>query len=294
MSKLFLEVEDFKNRLNLNFFTNIERGVSEEQLQKAYPSEVYDIFEKASVEKWINSVYAETGGEIVKGGFNDTSEVEDKLIEMKEKIDLMKAIQVQGEGDLGIRTVYVLERALIPEKQDLLQKGEDVEDALEKEVPDSKIQKGKVDDIVNYSDLRINFKKTGKEIKEKLKTIEEIEEGKISVIKIQMAVLEDSLEYPPTEKYTSDDSDDIPLSYKHEMTYKNNNGICDNNIVEVGNEVQTSLNAEQCLGYRQWNDLAYKYRDCKRELKTISFLKNNLEDDSVLELSARQLFALGF
>jgi len=283
-SKVFLEVEDFNSRLNTAFFTNIEKGISEEQLKKAYPSQVYDIFERASVEKWINNVYAATGGEIVKGGFNDTSETEDILQDMREKIDMMKAIRVQGEGDLGIRTVYVLEKALIPEEEDLLKKSEDA----------NELEKGKVDEMVNYSDLKITFKKTGKEIKDRLETIEEIEENKIMDMKVKMEVLADSLEHSPTEKYSNDDDADCPLSYKYEMTYKENNGISSNNIVEVGNDVQTSLSAEQCLGYRQWNDLVYKYRDCKRELKTILLLKENLEDETVVELNARQMFTLGF
>lgn len=284
-NKVFLEVEDFNNRLNLNFFTNLEKGITEEQLQKAYPSEHYLVFERPSVEKWINNVYASTGGEIRKGGFNDTPEVEDKLMDMKEKIDLMKSIQVQGDGDLGIRTVYVLEKALVSEEQDLLQKSKDSEDTLEK---------GKVDDMVNYSDLKITFKKTGAEIKEKLESLEAIERAKLNEIQVKMEVLANTLEHKPTEKYYNSDTDDMPLSYKYEMTYAENKDISSNNVLAVSDDTQACLTSDQCAGYRQWNDLCYNYRDVQRELKTIELLEDNLEDDSVFELSARQMFTLGF
>ena len=113
-NKLFLSSDDFENkRLNKSFFTNISKGVSEQSLHAAYPTDKYDHFEKGIVEGFIKSTYESTGGEIIKGGFNDTEDVSKVLDNMKSQVSLLKGIIVEGT-DGSVREIFVMPKQEAP------------------------------------------------------------------------------------------------------------------------------------------------------------------------------------
>lgn len=285
-NKLFLSADDFEaRRLNKSFFTNINKGLTEEQFGKAYPDTKYDSFEKGVVESWITGVYQATGGEIVKGGFNDTADVHQVLEGMKSQVSLLKGVIVEG-ADGSVREVFVCPKQEIEKSNDTEEEADG--DSLEK-AKGNDLEKGKIADALRWGDLPIKFNKTGAEIKEKLAAIKTKEMGKLGVLEATLSSLAEQCVYKPTEKYSYDDGDDDMKVFKWDMTYENNQNSVQLSPTETG--TITNEEARLCAAY---NDTVYKLRDVKKELTAIEVLEENLDDSKKYELTAAQMLTFCF
>jgi hypothetical protein len=286
-NKLFLSSDDFENkRLNKSFFTNINKGISEQQFRNQYPTNKFDAFEKGMVENWIKETYESTGGEIIKGGFNDTEDVSKVLENMKSQVTLLKGVIVENE--LGeVKEIFVMP------KQEVLSEESTTGSAIEKGKDSDQLEKGKIKDALYYSELKIVFQKTGKEIKEKLVSIKTRETAKLAELQVKLDLLKDKFSYQPTEKYSYEDSDDTLKTFKWDMTYESKTA-CDNNVIQFNETESGTLTNEECKLHREWNDTVYSYRDVKQEIDAISLLEENLEETKKYELTARQMLNFGF
>lgn len=273
MSQLGLTAEHFGKRLNMEFFTNINKALSESEFQKSYPSDKFDVFEKGIVENWIKDTYESTGGEIIKGGFNDLPEVHQVLSNMKEQVSLLKGVLVEDiQGNS--KEVFVLEKS----KQEN-------DESIEK-AKDSEIEKGAISDTLYYGDKSLIFSKTGSDIKSQLGKVKEKETLNLADLKTKMNSILEKLPFAPTEK----NSDCDIQSFKWELTYSKDNS----NSVSFNDMEQGTVTSEQSELCRQYNDMVWSYRECKKELDSINLLEQNLDDKKSYELSARQMLAFGF
>lgn len=295
-NKLFLSADDFENkRLNKSFFTNINKGISEQDFRNQYPPNQYNAFEKGMVESWIKDTYESTGGEIIKGGFNDTEDVSKVLENMKSQVSLLKGIIVEDNSG-NVHEVFVMPKQEISSEESTtssaIEKGIE-ELSIEKGKDSDQLEKGKIKDALYYSELKIVFNKNGKEIKEKLSSIKSKEEDKLTDLQSKINIVQDKLVYQPTEKYSYEDSDDTYRTFKWEMTYGSEKSA-DNNVIQFNENESGTLTNEQCKLHREYNDLVYNYRDVKSEIDAIKLLEDNLEDNKKYELTARQMLNFGF
>src|SRR5690606_19987787 len=107
------------------------------------------------VDAFIRNVYEQTGGEIKKGGFNDTSDVEEVFEKAKSQLQSLKPIKVKNGSD-QIRVVYILEKA----NEDKLKKGQE-----------NDLQKGRVSSALDYGQSGITFTKKGSDIIDRISHI---------------------------------------------------------------------------------------------------------------------------
>jgi hypothetical protein len=286
-NKVFLEDSDFENkRLNKSFFTNIVKGISVQEFKENYPNDKFEILEKGLVESWIKEVYETTGGEIVKGSFNDNAEVSEVLEHMKSQVSLLKGVLV--DTDAGIKEIFVMPKQEIEEESTTgLEKGR------EDELGDNQLEKGKVRDALFYSEFKINFTKTGKDIKVKLAAIKAIEGAKVASIETALNEIKNEMTYQPTEVYSSEDDNYGYKTFKWDMTYKDSSAS-GNNVIQFNDTASGTLSQAECDLHRKWNDTVYQYRECKKELDAIELLEENIEDSKKYELSARQMLSFGF
>lgn len=265
MNKLSLSSEDFVNkRLNKSFFTNINKGISVMEFRTQYPTKQFDTFEKGIVESYIKDVYEITGGEIVKGGFNDTPEIAQIIENAKNQVSLLKGVLIEDE--FGAREIYVLE------------KGKESKE----------LNKGRIHDTLHYSDLNIKFTKTGKEIKSKLSDVKKAEDANCLDLRAKMNTILEKIPFDPTEGHNGDCG---VKTFPWDMTYDGEKtlGSVSYNDTESG-----TLSSEQTKLCRGYNDLAYSYRESKRELDAINLLEENLDDNKKFELTAGQMLMFGF
>lgn len=274
-----MSADKFEGRLNMSIFTNIEKSITVEQFTSRYPSEKFLTFEKANVDEFIRSIYETTGGEIKKGGFNDTKEVEAIFAKAKTDLAKLKPIKVSEDGE--IRTVFVLQKGT----EDTLQKGE-VND----------LEKGKIVEAFEYSD-KICFKKTGEEIKAKLLFVKEDIESKCEEKVEEIMEAMKSLPNLPTKN---------PNSYGYGEMVKCPYKVFDwaQTYCDVHGSAMEGENGEEAFARPStpaeakmnsvYNSLVYSWLDNAAEVKAIEMYENNLVDKSTYELSARQMIALKF
>lgn len=285
MSKMFLEAKDFNERLNKSIFTNLEKGISTKQLKETYPESQFAILEKSVVEGYILETYKATGGEIIKGGFNDTPSVAKAIANMKEQVSSLSHVSVNDDGHK--RDVYVMLKA----KEDTLQKGgKDGE----------KLEKGKLADDLYYNNVdNITFEKTGKAIKEKLVTVKALENSKVVEVTEKLSKMQSEFTHQPTEDcYKYGFAKNVECNYKcfnWNLTYfeegSSMNGSYENSDGSYTNVVASQEEADFC---REWNNLVEKYVDCKSECKAIEVYEDNLEDSKKYKLTAQQMLHFGF
>lgn len=276
MNKLFATSEDFEGRLNMSIFTDFEKSMSESELKKSYPEDKFVILEKSDVDKFMNTVQAQTGGEIIKGGFNDTSKVKDVLSKAIAQLKSLKHVKVL-ENEVH-RTVYVLEKA----NKDVLSKAKG-----------NDLQKGRVTEAFGYYGGSINFTKKGKDIIDKVTILEDDLSDEMIVLEIDIANSYENLTCTPTQETYCGDTEKCPHKvFPWAMTYfesQNNNMMNDN-----GGSYERCNSVEEAKQNQEYNDKVHRWAECKREKDLVRMYKNNLESNKNYELTAQQMIALGF
>jgi len=277
MENLFLSADKFEGRLNMGIFTNVEKSITEEQLATRYPETKFLTFEKSNIDEFIRKTYESVGGEIVKGGFNDTEEVNGFLSKASADLGSLKPIKVSHEGN--IRTVYVLQKAV----EDTLKKGN--ENELEKGVMEA----------FEYSG-NIVFKKTGGDIKSRLINVKDAIEDKCEELCSQIMVAMEALPNLPTQSpNTYGYRELVKCPYK---VFDWSQTYCDNGSPSIDSASGEALSA--CASpadaklNSNYNNLVYQWLENAAEVKAIEMYENNLDDKSTYELTAKQMIALKF
>lgn len=110
MEKVF-DTTDFEGRLNLDGFTNIEKGFTSKEFATKYPSEDFLVFEKSQIENYKQNVLrAVQEDRLQKGGNPFTSEKEDILEKAKQELGQLHKVRI-NDGPGLVREVYVMEKA---------------------------------------------------------------------------------------------------------------------------------------------------------------------------------------
>jgi len=189
----------------------------------------------------------------------------------------------QGNEDKTKKTAY----QKYDEEYNSIKKAIDSDD----EDSDS-IEKGVIHDTVNYGNLDLSFAKTGAEIKDKLQGVVQEETAKLNALQIKLNAAEANQVYVPTENgYGSEDM--TYKTYRWDMTYMPDD-CHGSKTVKLSDTETGTLTQECCNEHREWNDLVYKFRDCKKELDTVNLLLRNLDDKKSYKLTARQMLDFGF
>lgn len=285
MKNIFLGAEEFSHRLNMSGFTNIEKSISTEEFSRNYQNGKFHIFEKSAISSFMKSVQDAIGGEIVKGGFNDTPEVDRLLSKAKQDLSSLKRVLINdGPGTERVVFVKAIEDNLEKAKSDDLEKGENGEE----------LEKGIVEDALEYSD-KIIFKKTGKEIKEKLEAIKTQETVELSNVKdmLDKCLLENPMK-PTRVPGLWGSREGLVIPY---MIFNWNQTYCDS---ERSFDPSADANCRACdtpeeaLANSSYNDLVHKFIDLTADLRMIELYLNNIKDEEKFELSARQMLMLKF
>jgi hypothetical protein len=276
-SKLILGVESFEGRLNLDGFTNIEKGYSSKEFAEKFSDDKFIVFEKSNIDEFIANVNKTVGGEIIKGSFNDIPEFHE-LIE-KAKSDLSKLTEVRiNDGEEKIKSVYILEKS---ESNDL--------------------EKGRVSEAFSYGANSMTFKKKGSDLKNKIAECK-------AECKAQQIILEKEIEEccadfvcQPTEMphlYGTRAQVNCPYKvFAWNQTYYSNadNGL--NSVSSVGEggvDCQPCNSPEEASCNSKYNMCVDKWIDNCAEICTLEMYENNIEDNSSYELNPEQMLALKF
>lgn len=278
MKNLFLEADKFEGRLNMSIFTNIEKALNESEFKNQYPSGKFLVFEKSNVDAFISSVHEQVGGEIKKGGFNDTKEVRKYIEKAEAELSQLKPVNLLVKGE--VTKVYVMEK---PEEK--LVKGEEDE-----------LNKGKVSEAFDFYQNGIVFSKKGSEIKTKAAGLRAGIEVQLEGISSELEEASSHLSKNPTREVRGYGfSEGVKCPYKAfdwNQTYFNGNS---GRVAEYGEEaVDCCDSAEEAKVNSLYNDKVYQWLELAGELKAIEMYENNLEDKKVYDLTARQMIALGF
>lgn len=147
--------------------------------------------------------------------------------------------------------------------------------------------------ILNTYDNKFTFKKSGKDIKEKLTSIKNILSDKVTQSASAASVLLSNLgdDFKPTRtvgdwEYGAYSRDKIGeyLLFEYDLCYHR----------EDHGSVNTGTTKESAACCDKYNDLVYKIISYKRDICECDTFINNLEDGTSYTLSAEQLVKLGF
>lgn len=283
MGNLTLTVENFEGRLNLSGFTNIEKGYTSAEFNQNFTSDKFRVFEESSVKEFIANINKAVGGQITKGGFNDTPAI-NELIE-KAKSDLSSLRQVRiNDGEGKIRNVYV--GVVVDE----VNKG--VENDLEK---------SHVTNAFAYGSNSFTFKKKGSDIKSKIAECRTEIAAENEVIEGKIEECEKNFTCHPTEKpYMYGARERVKSAYKvfnWNQTYYSNQ---DNGMNAVSAEGSGGVDCQPCAtpeeadNNREYNNLVDKWIDNCAEICTLEMYENNIDDSTNYELTPDQMLALKF
>lgn len=281
---IVLSASDFEGqRLNKSIFTNINEGYSAQEIEKAFPTDKFVFLTKSAMDEAISKIMENAGGEIKKGGFNDTSEINSAVQFAKEVSSLTKIVPMNTVG--GVVEICVVPK-IIKSKSNVIEKAKGgEEDVLEKGVV--------TDSLLHYgSNNQFTFKKNGAQIKEKLSGIKTVETAKLAKIEANISELSEKLNHVPNCDYSSYENPHYQCKYKtfkYDMTYKSSG-----NVITFSEFEQGTLSDEEIKNNSAWNDLVYSFREVEVELKSIELLEDSLEDDKEYELTARQMLNFGF
>lgn len=281
MDNLFIESEKFSHKLNMTGFTNIEKSYTTEEFNQKFADDKFLVLEKSGIDAFIKKIGESTGGQIVKGGFNDTEEINGIIEKAKQSLQAMSRIYI-SDGPGTEKYVFVLE------------KSRNIE-TLEKSKEGEKLEKSHLD-AFEYSD-KIVFKKSGKDIKDKFSAIKIQLQAKLDTLSNEIQDNIDNCFISPTEKpsvYGMREMINIPYKvFNWNQTYFNtDHGMHD--ISESENSCNPCSSKEEAEINSKYNSLVYQWIDTNVELKTTDLYANNLEDKTMYELTARQMIALNF
>lgn len=155
-------------------------------------------------------------------------------------------------------------------------------------------------------DNNIKFKKTGKQIKEKIEAIEGRVKAKQMEYRLRMSELIKLIGEDPTEPLGEYDTERIGEDqvtgikrYNWNKEYYDTKnpvtafGMTDFSK-ESGKSITGATNEEQAKNVKEYNNLIYKLFTCIEDYKTIETIEHNIDEKQTYELSLNQVKELGF
>ena len=273
---LGLTATDFMAQGKINFegFTNVQREtsiVSEHDFRNQVAGRNLTILTKAQVDELHESAKQAASDSIEKGG--------DASIQPA-TINALRVVVALEKG--GLSEVYLMSKPVEV-------KGDTVVGELNK-AEDTDIEKG----ILDYNN-RIEFKKTGKEIKEKLVTVKTNIQTKINELATAAGILLGQTEEKPNK----------PLGDWEYRDYKDKIGeynLFDWNKCYFKDDasgfstgsIDGNFTKEVCDIHSKYNDLIYNIVSLKRDACECDVFLANLVDADKYPLSTNELVKLGF
>lgn len=163
------------------------------------------------------------------------------------------------------------------------------QDSMIQKSIESMIEKGEISDTLGRGygsgSEPIKFKKTGKEIKEKIPAIITMLTTEQTKIQVQLEVLAEQIGVAPTENRNS--------SFVKGIIYNQYPWAMCEAIYDNANKCygEKTDQMDQCCKY---NSLAYLYCSISEDLLSCQVIASNVEDKTSYTLSTSQLVALGF
>lgn len=282
MENLFLDSEKFSHRLNMSGFTNIEKSYTTEEFDAKFDAENFVILQKAGIDAFVRNISEATGGEIIKGGFNDTEQINGLIEKAKSDLQSLSRILI-NDGPGTERTVFVMEKS---KQADVLEKGENGEELV----------KSHINNAFEYSD-KIVFKKTGKDVKVQMSAAKVLEQAELDKLATEIEEALEKCTLSPTEKPSLwGNREGLTIPYKvfnwNQTYYNTNNNMHDISSSEESCRACNTPEEAECNS--TYNRLVDKWIDCSAEIKTLDLYINHLDDKKEYELTARQMIALKF
>jgi len=261
METLALTQKDFESPtrgINLGSFTNI--GISEREFSNRYGKGTHSVL--------------------------TTAQMAELIYKSQELTDIEKA-------DLASEELLKVERVLV----DLEKGGQSLVFCIE--IPKAnEIEKAGGDDlqkaVLDTYQSKLEFKKKGKDIKDKLATVKtnintRIAQMSIALAALQVAIGEDPSEIAQNWYYRGNDQSNIGvyLTYPNEMCYYNDRD-------GLSGSMGGNFTKDQCVQCREYNDAVYNIISLKCDLAECDMYINNLEDGDTYTLSGDQMRTLGY
>jgi hypothetical protein len=267
-----MELKNFNGRLNKDMFTNIEKSMTPTELNLAYPNDKFLQFEESAIHSFIKRTVSDSKSGLTKAMGQDG---EDILKKAEEELKTLKRVLIADEN--GERHIFV--------KAISLPKNEEIE-------------KGVMTDTLLY-DSKFTFKKTGKEIKEKLVIITAKLNAEVTALALKLDGMSEELPHLPTRKpsdyvfrgYAIDDCNYKMFEWNQCNFYDK---VEQNGAGMSVESIQPASTQEEATCCRMWNDTVEKYFDTLVEVKSCEVLLENIADKSSYELTPRQIITFDF
>ena len=256
------------SKLNLESFTNIEKSITEVDFKAKY-GVGYEIYSKKGIDKYIDTVGTKLQ-EITKAqGTSDTKEEITKgLIS---ELSQLERVNVEDEkGD--VRVVFV--------------KAKENKDEL---------VKGNLQYLFNSD--KIVFKKSGKELKEKLSAVLDKIEDKKMIVEKEITDLTDKIVAKPSEPLSSWETEGHPSLEAMRIFHWAQTSYNEGGASVYSETTKSSVAApskEEALLCRKYNDAVCKLVCYIKDKKILETFIENLDEAGSYELTLGQLTTLGF
>lgn len=274
-------MSEFGTRLNLNCFTNLQKGITQKEFAEQYCNGKFDIF----TEKQVGQFYKAVADDLQKG----VTDVDGLKFANNELATLQQVKLTNGDNGEYI-SVYVRPRQISTEKT-LEKSVGNIDTDLTK--TKDELEKGVVTDSFNsYGANKLSFSKTGKEIKTQISTV------LIPALTAQKAAL--SAQLLLVAKNCGDNEPDQPLSSYHYrgfaavlpkmMTYSYS--CCEQPWDNTTNS-RAAL-TDEMKSCNQYNELVYQIISTAADIEYCGMLSRNLSDAGKFELTPEQVLGLQF
>ena len=261
-----MDLKDYQesNRLNLSGFINLNKAISYNNFVEKYVnSGEYEIY----TEKSIGEFKKAFSNELVKGQYGA-----DELKMTQKELSKLEIVEFQS----GDTTVGVFVKSLKKEEEET---GEELEKGMVTE------------SFGSYSNNKLSFNKTGKQIKEQITTI------LLPLLEAQKIQLETEL------VSTAKDIEAEPDSTVSDYAYRGFSKVlpkvsryswemCENRWDEMSRTTPPITDEQKAM--RIYNDIAEKIVSTMADIQYAALLSRNVDDKKSYELTSDQVLALQF
>lgn len=176
-----------------------------------------------------------------------------------------------------------------------------LEKAKAKESDD--LEKGQLGEALSYNFSNNNkFKKTGKEIKEKIEALVVLVNAKKDQAATDLKKIEDDLGFSPNEPLYSYEARELPEAESkllrtygwNQCDWKQSNANTDMTGASDKISVKCAANEEEAKKCRAYNTIMYAYVECFRDLGKADTFLRNVDEKTSYVLSLDELKSLGF
>jgi hypothetical protein len=282
MNKAILTLRDFSegNKLNLDVFTNLYKGVTVDQFNQSYPEERFVRLNVEQMDKFIRDAF----DVITK------AEGEQQVALKEEAQEILKGFdQVLVEID-GVDVPHFVK-------------------AKEQKKPGEDIEKSHFDDLSYSPQLKID--KTGSEIKEALtKRLEKVEQERVKCL-AEMTTQKAIAKIEPTEDlggyWHNQFQDDLPKYKRFAWEKCTFRGISplganekvmldpyDHNPEAAVGPLTYAESAEQAEACKKYNDAVYQCFEYHKDKLNIDGLLRNLKDNKTYSITPKEAILIGF